>query len=88
MREDESVRLFAYFRDASGLSPRSRVQIAGIPVGEIGEIKLEGTPGEGDAAHPHATWACARTPALTKRSRVAAGRLHARPHRRAPKRAG
>ena len=42
MRENESVRVFAYFRDASGLTRRSRVQIAGIPVGEIEEIKLEG----------------------------------------------
>lgn len=42
MREDESVRLITYFRDASGLTRRSRVQIAGIPVGEIDEIKLEG----------------------------------------------
>lgn len=42
MREDESVRVFAYFRDASGLTRRSRVQIAGIAVGEIEEIKLEG----------------------------------------------
>lgn len=42
MREDESVRLVTYFRDASGLTRRSRVQIAGIPVGEIDEIKLEG----------------------------------------------
>lgn len=42
MKEDESVLLFAYFRDASGLNQRSRVQIAGIGVGEIIEIKLEG----------------------------------------------
>lgn len=43
MKEDESVLLHALFRDASGLTRRSRVQIAGIAVGEIGEIKLEGT---------------------------------------------
>jgi phospholipid/cholesterol/gamma-HCH transport system substrate-binding protein len=43
MKEDESVLLHASFKDASGLTRRSRVQIAGIPVGEIGEIKLEGT---------------------------------------------
>lgn len=42
MKEDEAVHVFAYFRDASGLTRRSRVQIAGIPVGEISEIKLEG----------------------------------------------
>jgi phospholipid/cholesterol/gamma-HCH transport system substrate-binding protein len=41
--EDESTSVFAYFRDASGLSARSRVQIAGIPVGEISLITLEGT---------------------------------------------
>ena len=40
---DESIRVYAYFRDASGLGPRSRVQIAGIPVGEIESIVLEGT---------------------------------------------
>ncbi len=42
MKEDEGVTVFAYFRDASGLNARSRVQIAGIAVGEIVEIKLEG----------------------------------------------
>lgn len=42
MKEDEAVTLFAYFRDASGLNQRSRVQIAGIGVGEIIDIKLEG----------------------------------------------
>lgn len=42
MSKDESVLLNASFRDASGLTRRSRVQIAGIPVGEITDIKLEG----------------------------------------------
>lgn len=42
MKEDESVTVFAYFRDASGLNQRSRVQIAGIGVGEIIDIRLEG----------------------------------------------
>lgn len=42
MKEDEGVTVFAYFRDASGLNQRSRVQIAGIAVGEIIDIKLEG----------------------------------------------
>lgn len=42
MKEDEAVTLYAYFRDASGLNQRSRVQIAGIGVGEIIDIKLEG----------------------------------------------
>ncbi len=43
MKESESLRAHAYFRDASGLGPRSRVQIAGIPVGEVVSVKLEGT---------------------------------------------
>lgn len=43
MKEDESIRAHAFFRDASGLGARSRVQIAGIPVGEIVGISLEGT---------------------------------------------
>lgn len=43
MEEDESIAVHAYFRDASGLGRRSRVQIAGIPVGEIVGITLEGT---------------------------------------------
>ncbi len=42
MKEDESVTVFGYFRDASGLNQRSRVQIAGIGVGEIIDIRLEG----------------------------------------------
>ena len=39
----ESLDVYAYFRDASGLSKKSRVQIAGIPVGEITSIALEGS---------------------------------------------
>lgn len=42
MDEDESIDVYAYFDDASGLGRRSRVQIAGIAVGEIREIVLEG----------------------------------------------
>ncbi len=42
MKEDESVTVYAYFRDASGLNQRSRIQIAGIAVGEIIDIRLEG----------------------------------------------
>ncbi len=40
MREDESILVYAYFKDASGLGKKSRVQIAGIPVGEIAAIEL------------------------------------------------
>lgn len=43
MSDSESTRVWAYFRDASGLAVRGRVQIAGIPVGEIDGISLEGT---------------------------------------------
>jgi phospholipid/cholesterol/gamma-HCH transport system substrate-binding protein len=42
LKEDDSVLLHAFFKDASGLTRRSRVQIAGIGVGEITDIKLEG----------------------------------------------
>ncbi|WP_257449505.1 MlaD family protein [Archangium lipolyticum] len=41
--KDESIQVYAYFRDASGLGPKSRIQIAGIPVGEVEDVKLEGT---------------------------------------------
>jgi phospholipid/cholesterol/gamma-HCH transport system substrate-binding protein len=43
LSEKESIAVWAYFRDASGLSAKSRVQIAGIAVGEISQITLEGT---------------------------------------------
>jgi len=43
LSEKESISVWAYFRDASGLSAKSRVQIAGIAVGEISSISLEGT---------------------------------------------
>ncbi|MBJ6765584.1 MCE family protein [Myxococcaceae bacterium JPH2] len=43
LSDRESTKVWAYFKDASGLSPKSRVQIAGIPVGEISDISLEGT---------------------------------------------
>lgn len=39
----DSQTAYAYFKDASGLGPKSRVQTAGILVGEIGEIELVGT---------------------------------------------
>ena len=42
MSEDESVDVYAYFDDASGLGAKSRVQIAGIAVGEVRKIELEG----------------------------------------------
>jgi phospholipid/cholesterol/gamma-HCH transport system substrate-binding protein len=43
LSDDEAINAWAYFRDASGLSTKSRVQIAGIPVGEVSSITLEGT---------------------------------------------
>ncbi|HSP80451.1 MAG TPA: MlaD family protein, partial [Myxococcaceae bacterium] len=43
LSEDESLHVYAYFRDASGLGNKSRVQIAGIAVGEVSSIQLEGT---------------------------------------------
>jgi phospholipid/cholesterol/gamma-HCH transport system substrate-binding protein len=42
MDRDVAVEVFAYFKDASGLGKKSRVQIAGIPVGEIVGIDLVG----------------------------------------------
>jgi phospholipid/cholesterol/gamma-HCH transport system substrate-binding protein len=39
----ETITVYAMFRDASGLGTRSRVQVAGIPVGEIRDIALVGT---------------------------------------------
>ncbi|XXF81360.1 MlaD family protein [Myxococcaceae bacterium GXIMD 01537] len=43
LSDKEAIHAWAYFRDASGLSTKSRVQIAGIPVGEVSDITLEGT---------------------------------------------
>lgn len=40
--EDESYQVYAYFSDATGLTWKSRVQIAGIQVGEVSRISLEG----------------------------------------------
>jgi phospholipid/cholesterol/gamma-HCH transport system substrate-binding protein len=42
MTRDESLSVYGVFKDASGLGRRSRVQIAGIPVGEIANIELVG----------------------------------------------
>ena len=39
----DSITVYAMFRDASGLGKRSRVQVAGIPVGDIQDISLVGT---------------------------------------------
>ncbi|MET0402248.1 MAG: MlaD family protein [Cystobacter sp.] len=41
--KDESMEAYAYFRDASGLGTKSRIQIAGIPVGEVTGVSLDGT---------------------------------------------
>ena len=38
---DRTYRVFAMFDDASGLGARSRVQIAGIPVGQVDRIELD-----------------------------------------------
>jgi len=38
---DKSYRVFAMFDDATGLGARSRVQIAGIPVGQVDHIELD-----------------------------------------------
>jgi phospholipid/cholesterol/gamma-HCH transport system substrate-binding protein len=43
MSDSESIDVHAFFSDASGLGKKSRVQIAGIPVGEVGNITLVGT---------------------------------------------
>ncbi len=42
LKGEDALTAYAYFRDASGLSRKSRVQIAGIPVGEITGVALEG----------------------------------------------
>lgn len=42
LSKKEAITVFAYFRDASGLGPKSRIQIAGISVGEVSGISLEG----------------------------------------------
>ena len=39
---EESYGLKARFRDASGLPPGSKVVVAGIPVGEISSVSIEG----------------------------------------------
>ena len=36
----ETITVYAMFRDASGLGSRSRVQVAGIPVGEIPRVTV------------------------------------------------
>lgn len=41
--EKDSYVVYAYFTDATGLSWKSRAQIAGIQVGEVAAIDLEGT---------------------------------------------
>ncbi|HVE87518.1 MAG TPA: MlaD family protein [Myxococcales bacterium] len=42
LSQKEALAVYGVFKDASGLGRRSRVQIAGIPVGEISEIELVG----------------------------------------------
>ena len=42
LSKSDSLECWAYFHDATGLGPKSRILIAGIPVGEIESISLEG----------------------------------------------
>lgn len=42
LSRSEAADYYAYFHDASGLGQKSRVQIAGIPVGEVTKIELQG----------------------------------------------
>jgi phospholipid/cholesterol/gamma-HCH transport system substrate-binding protein len=42
LSEREAITVWALFHDASGLTKKSKVQVAGIPVGEITKIELEG----------------------------------------------
>ena len=37
----KSILVHAYFQDASGIAPQTRVQTAGIAVGEVTEVRLE-----------------------------------------------
>jgi phospholipid/cholesterol/gamma-HCH transport system substrate-binding protein len=41
--EKESYRVYAYFTDATGLTWKSRVQIAGIQIGEVEQVSLVGS---------------------------------------------
>lgn len=43
LSDRESIRVHSFFKDASGLGIKSRIQIAGIPVGEIVAIELVGS---------------------------------------------
>ena len=42
LSEEQSYEVYVILNDASGLAPMSRVLIAGIPVGQISKISLEG----------------------------------------------
>jgi len=42
LSERQSIRVYGMFKDASGIGRRSRVQIAGIAVGEVDDIELVG----------------------------------------------
>lgn len=43
LSEREAIQVHARFADASGLGVKSRIQVAGIPVGEVISIRLDGT---------------------------------------------
>ena len=40
---DSGYGVYAYFNDVQGLIPKSRVLVAGIPIGYISSIRLDGT---------------------------------------------
>ena len=42
-QDEGTIQLYAYFDDATGLANKSLVKVAGIQVGEVESITLEGT---------------------------------------------
>ena len=50
----EGYAVWALFHDASGLFEKSRVQTAGISVGQIEKRELDPKTGEGEDHDPHA----------------------------------
>ena len=42
-QDNGTYELKAYFNDATGLAPKSQIKVAGIQVGEVSSIRLEGS---------------------------------------------
>ena len=83
---EEGYRVYTYVDSAAGLDKNSPVRIAGVEVGKVESISLEGAEGQGDHAPPRQVPDPRRVEALREILRPSGRKIHRdRPRDRAPR---